>query len=75
MKAILQFDLNNPEDAYDHKVALNGSNYKLVIAGTCDYIRGMLKYEQLTDEQIHTLEAVRRKINDLIAEYDLQFND
>lgn len=66
MKAILEYNL--PEEADEHKMALNGSKYWHVIETTLSLIRQKIKYENLAPEQEKLLEEIMDFINEEMTE-------
>jgi hypothetical protein len=71
MKAILEFNFDNPEDVHAHANAIAGDKLGRVIYDLDDYLRGQLKYHELTDETYKAYELVREKIRELLTEEDL----
>lgn len=47
MQAILKFKL--PEEAEEHKNALNGVDYKIALDEMDNYLRGQIKYGELDE--------------------------
>lgn len=62
MKALLRFDLSDPDDAREHRYALAGRDALLALESIEQAIRGRLKYVELGDEATRELEAVRELI-------------
>ena len=68
MKATLTFD---EED--DLLVAINGYKYKLALWDLDQYLRSELKYnDKLTPEEYDYAEKVRKKLYELLNDYNLQ---
>lgn len=66
MKAVLEFDLDSFEDRENHRVALNGLQYKLIIEEFFDHIRQMSKYDSsLNESQLDLLERLRDKLAEI----------
>lgn len=69
MKAILEFTL--PDEAHEHRVALNGSRYLSALRDADAHIRNILKYRtgphlDLREE----FQAVRNMIRELVPDLD-----
>jgi hypothetical protein len=62
MKAILRFDLSDPDDAREHRYALAGRDALLALESIQQAIRGRLKYAEIGDEATRELEAIRELI-------------
>jgi hypothetical protein len=62
MKAILEFNL--PEEQCEFKDAQEGGFYKAVLQEFDNYLRGKLKYEELSSNDQALLETVRQKLHD-----------
>jgi hypothetical protein len=67
MKAILEF--NMPEDREDHKYALHGIEYAIILEELDNWLRNMFKYE---DKVKIDIEVVRSKIYELLKERNLE---
>lgn len=62
MKAILRFDLSDPDDLLAHRYALAGQEALIALERIQQAIRGRLKYAELGDEAEKELEAIRELI-------------
>lgn len=71
MKAYLKFDLSNQDDAQEFKSCTKTSDMIFVICELKSYLRGQLKYGELTDEQYKTTELIRDKLIELLSDVDL----
>lgn len=60
MTATLTFDL--PEEQEEFETAVNGQKYRSVLSELDNYLRGRLKYSDLTDEQYKIHEEIREKL-------------
>ena len=69
MKAVLEFSL--PEESEEHMYAVNGIKYAIAIDEVDNKLRAKLKYEELSDEQIHAFEAVRVMIREALQDLPL----
>jgi hypothetical protein len=66
MKAILEFDLPEETDSYEH--AMSGARYAIVIENICEHLRELRKYENKTSIKIVDLEKF---INEQVQEYNI----
>lgn len=62
MIGILKFKL--PEDRGEFEAAQKGGAYKGALQELDNYLRGRLKYEELTEEVSTALQAVRDKLHE-----------
>lgn len=75
MKAILEFDLSDPDDKREHTRMLKALDLQLCLLDISSKIREQVKYADLTDEQ-HAVwreisEIFYRAINDREIDLDL----
>lgn len=62
-KATLTFTL--PEEREEYDLALNGSRAQTTIDDIDNYLRGKIKYGNLTEEQEAIYEEIRNKLHEL----------
>lgn len=77
-KAILEFDLNEPDDKEAHKRAVKSLDMALALWDMDQYLRSQIKYSdeyELTDEQYKTLEETRDKLHKILSEYNISFDE
>ena len=77
-KAILEFDLNEPDDKEAHKRAVKSLDMALALWDMDQYLRSQIKYSdeyELTDEQYNTLEETRDKLHKILSEYNISFDE
>ena len=67
MKAILEFNL--PEEAEEHRTALNGPKYLVVLQELDAKLRNMKKYQ---NEEVIGVDKVRTMITDLLYNYGVE---
>lgn len=67
MKAILEFNLDDVEDAENHRVALAGTNYWLIISEMLNQFRKVIKYSG-DEKQVTVAEEWRKVLLDLIED-------
>lgn len=73
MKAILKFDLNDPEDAAAHRRALNATAAYNVLWDLDQWIRSSTKHIEPKDQPDAT--AVRDKLHEIMEERGVFFED
>lgn len=75
-KGILEFDLNDPDDINDHKIAVRAHDILMVLWTVDQYIRGELKYnESLPSDAYEALEKLRDELRENMANRGLSFDD
>jgi hypothetical protein len=62
MEATLRFDLDDPDDAREHRCALAGRDALIDLERIDQHCRGRIKHGELGDEAQAELETVRRMI-------------
>lgn len=62
-KAILEYDL--PEERDDFDLAMKAAHLDYVIYELDNYLRGKLKYGELTDDQDRLYQEIRDKLTEL----------
>jgi len=60
MKGIIEFDLPMEREEFDE--AVNGWKYSLVLWELDQWLRGKLKYENLTDDEYEIYDETREKL-------------
>lgn len=72
-KAILEFDLEDPEDRQSHIRAINSTNVYLVLSKMDGWLREKVKY---VDQDKHpSLEEVREYLHEVLNEYRVSLED
>lgn len=76
-KAILEFDLNDSDDAETHKRMLKSLDMILVLWDFDNYLRDQLKYneEGLTGDQYDVLDKARVKLYEILNERNISFDE
>jgi hypothetical protein len=76
-KAILEFDLNEPEDIQAHKRAVKAVDLSLALWDIEQYLRGQLKYndENLTSEAYDALDKAKDKFYEILDEYNISLDE
>lgn len=77
-KAILEFDLNEPDDREAHKRAVKSLDLVLALWDMDQYLRSQIKYGdeiELTDEQFTTLDEIKEKLHQILSEYNISFDE
>lgn len=60
MKALLEFDL--PEDAEEHRMAVQGADWAFVVQHMAETLRSKLKYSEMKTEAMQMLEEMRAEL-------------
>lgn len=68
-KATLSFSL--PEEQSEFECATNGVSYISVLQEFDNYLRGRLKYEELSEEVEAALQAARDKLHEEMNDHDV----
>ena len=68
MRALLEFNL--PEDAWAHRMALNGADYHSAIRELSEHLRGRIKHADLSDSAREELNTLRGMIYELVPDLD-----
>ena len=68
MKAILEYDISDPDQADAHRAALDGQSWKLVCQEMDDWLRQKIKYGE---GDIKWAEEARKELRDEIADRGL----
>jgi len=68
MKAILEFSL--PEDKEQFEVASKASDLYFVLWDLDQYLRGKVKYNDLSENEYTIYESTRDKLYELLEEYN-----
>lgn len=75
-KAILEFDLNEPEDIEAHKRAIKSLDLVLALWDIEQYLRSQIKYnESLTQEAYDALEKVRDEYYAILNKYNISHDE
>jgi hypothetical protein len=73
--ATLHFDLDNPEGERRLRECLDAPRVKLVLWHLNEWLRSEVKYQELSDDVVDTLNVVRSEIIDLCDEYNVNLED
>lgn len=75
-KAILEFDLNDPDDAQAHKRAIKSIDAMLALWDIEQYLRKQVKYnEDLTDDQYKVLDEARIEFYQILNKNGISFDE
>ena len=75
-KAILEFDLSEPDDASEHMRMIKSLDLTLVLWDMDQYLRTRLKYEEsISDEEYKAVEAAREKLYELMNARSVSLDD
>lgn len=72
MKAILEFNL--PEEQAEHYCAIKGADMLNVLFQLRIKLRGMLKYDELTNEQYEIVNQIQEYLIDILNENDVNLD-
>lgn len=70
MKAILEFSL--PEESDDHRHAIEACAVLGAIQEYDNFLRGKLKYEELSEETYKAFEVAREKLHECFSEMNVK---
>ena len=73
MKATLEFNL--PEEAAEHRAAIDGSDWKYVVTEMDEYFRSQIKYQDLSGEITKALQAARDNLHELCNDNNLNIHE
>lgn len=74
-KAILEFDLGDPDDRSTHERMLKSLDLSLVLWNFDQYLRGKLKHDStLSDDAYSALEEAREKLYSLLQDSNLDLD-
>lgn len=72
MKATLEFNI--PEEQAEHYCAIKGADMLNVLFQLRIKLRGMLKYDELTNEQYEIVENIQEYLIDILNENDVNLD-
>lgn len=72
MKAKLKFNL--PEEQHEWRNAIDGSKMRSVLWELDQWLRGKVKYEDLTDEQFKVYQGCRDHLRTLLYEENIDLD-
>jgi hypothetical protein len=73
MKATLEFNL--PEEDAEHRMAIDGSNWKYVVTEMDEYFRSQIKYQDLSGEVTKALQTARDNLHELCNDNNLNIHE
>lgn len=68
-KATISFSL--PEEKEEYETTMKAVSYACALEDFRNYLRSRLKYEELTEEQSKTLDEVRTKFFEILADNEI----
>ena len=76
-KAILEFDLSNPEDANDYKRANKALSMAIALWDIDQYLRAQTKYapDSMSEEAYNALSEAREKFYQILNERDINIDE
>jgi len=73
MKAILEFNL--PEEAAEHRAAVQALDWKYVVSEMDEYLRSQIKYQELPEEANKALQAARDNLHELCNDNNVNIHE
>ena len=73
MKAVLEYDL--PEEIDEFEIAVNSRKYYNIIFDYKMFLRGKLKYEDLSEQEYEIIEKIREKFFSIIEENGINLGE
>jgi len=75
-KAILEFDLNEPDDVTAHKQAVKALDMAIVLWDMDQYLRNQLKYnDKITGEVYDALDKAREQLRGFMNEHNVDLDE
>ena len=71
MKAILEYDLNNPDEQTAHFRAIMSLKMAIAIHEVANLLRTKVKYGEHTEDVYNALDTLRDDFNEILRENDL----
>ena len=65
-KATIEFDL--PEESNEFQTAINGAKYIACLQELDNFLRGKIKYNELSEEAYNSFEECRNKLHELATD-------
>ena len=75
MKAILEFNLDEPYEQNAHARAINGTKAYIALYEMDNYLRNQIKYTQHSDEVEVTLQSIRDVLYEIMSKNNIDLND
>ena len=75
MKAILEFDLDSPDDSEKFKVASRSTEWYLVCLSLDNELRDKLKYPNDFKTETQALDWARDRFHEIMQEYGVSLED
>ena len=74
MKAILEFNLDDPDDAQAHRRCVNATNVYLAILDIGEALGKLSHSSQLKGKTLQLIETLIEEVNNILAEYRVDTN-
>lgn len=71
MKAILEYDLSNPEQQAEHYRAIMSLKMAIALHEVANLLRSRVKYGYDSQEVYDALDSIREEFHDILRENDL----
>jgi len=76
MKAILEFNLDEPQDVDAHKRAVKSLDMAIALWDIEQYLRAQIKYnESLTDAQYDVLDKAKTEFYDILNRHNISLDE
>lgn len=75
VKAILEYDLDNPDDEQMFKTAHQGYHLVQAIGDLFDYIRAQVKYGELEDKEENVMIDVRETFYQMLSDRGINIDN
>jgi len=75
MKATLEFDLDDPHDAEQHRLAVNARRWYSVAWDLSNWLREVAKYGDLSEQESRVNKQVREKLFALMEQQQVSLDD
>lgn len=75
-KAILEFDLSDPDGARAFELAVQGNNCNVLIQNLDNHLRNQIKHnpQQLPPERLSAYEELRTHLHELCSDLNIKLN-
>lgn len=75
-KAILEFDLNEPDDVTTHKRVMKALDMAIVLWDMDQYLRAQIKYnDNLTSEAYDVLDKTREQLREFMNQHNVDLDE
>lgn len=75
MKGTFEFDLNDPDDVREHRLHTKAKDLAIAVWDYDQYLRGRLKYEELSELEYKSLDEARTKLRECLYDYGVSLDE